>query len=164
VLPFRNHALEVWPADRTKQVDTSPLNMVEVQEAGFDAGNERLQSPLALEQGPIPEILTVDLQRVEAHEVRPLTAEQQGVELRAAVPVEADNFAVEDCLVGTHRMRKFFSELRELIDVTSARHEFTAMASDDGERSEAIVLELEHELLVVKRLGDSHQGHGVQGR
>jgi hypothetical protein len=96
--------------------------------------------------------------------MRPLTTEQQRVELRATIPVEADNLAVEDGLLGPYCMCEFLGELRELVDMTLPGHQLAVMAADERERSETIVLELKQELLVIKRFGDAHQRHRVQGR
>jgi len=48
--------------------------------------------------------------------------------------------------------------------VTPPGDQFAMVAADDCERSEPIVLQLEHELFMIERLGDAHERHRVEGR
>jgi len=62
---------------------------------------------------------------------------------------------------GANGVREFRGQQRELRELLAvAGHEPTEMAIDDGERAEAVVLQLEEPVAMVKRCLDAHERHG----
>ena len=93
--------------------------------------------------------------------MRPVGAEQQFVEVGAAVRWQTADLAVQDAIVRTHRVRDFLDELRPMLErAATARDELAAVAAQDRQRAEAIELGLEEEVGMIEPLRDPEEPQG----
>ena len=121
--PFCDNPFEIALADFPKQIDTTPVDVIQISQPGHHPGHDGPEPSLALSERPGAKVFPVNRQRVERDEVRPVAPEQQAVECRATVRRQADDLAVEHCVSCPDAMGEFLTELRELlVDVPSPGH------------------------------------------
>jgi hypothetical protein len=101
LLPLGDNAFEVVFARQPEQPLAIPLNMVAVKQSLTPLRHNRTQPELALDQRQVPQVLPIQQQQVESVKAGLATPEQQDFELRFAMAVEGNNFAVEDRRPGT---------------------------------------------------------------
>src|SRR5439155_7175096 len=72
--------------------------------------------------------------------------------------------AVEDDVTHAHRLTDFFAELRPLLElVPLAGDESGAVSLDNGESTEAVMLQLKEPVRMVERLSQAKQRHWTPG-
>ena len=103
-------------AGHTKESTAALLEMIEVAQARLDGRHNAEQSALAFQERQARQGLAIDAQDIERIEVRPLAAKQQLVELRAAVGLQAADFAIEHCGVRADGVGDFPGELRHCVN------------------------------------------------
>jgi hypothetical protein len=159
--PLRDDALQVERTRGAKQVAAPSGEVIDVEQARFDPRHQPAQDPLPLEERPILHVVALDRQHVERVEGRPGAAEEQRIEVAAAIRVETHELAIEHCIMRANAVGDFS---RELIparqDVPAARDEPALMPFDDRERAEAIVLDFVQLVGMVERLGNPDERHG----
>ena len=111
----RGHdAFEIRQASDHEQIRAALVNVIETQQAALNSGHDAPQATLPLEQRQCREIFALDTERIEGVEVRSLAAEQQLVEMRPAVRLQAADLAIEHGRVRAHGVGDFLGELRPL--------------------------------------------------
>jgi len=105
----------------------------------LNAGHDHLQPRLALDQRKLPQITAVQHQDIERAENRPVSAEQQLVEVRPAGVVEADDFAVEHRGFTPDCVREFDVEVWPVLKrVAVPRHQGALVPIDVRRRAKPI--------------------------
>ena len=99
--PLADDAFQIAIASDAKQIASALRNMIEVEHAAFNLRHDPQQFAFAVEQRERSNVATVDAQQIERVEVRPLSAEQQIIEIAAAVRAETADLAVKDRVVRT---------------------------------------------------------------
>jgi hypothetical protein len=166
VAPLGDDALKVAGACRSEQVHAAGAQIVDVEQSGLNSRHDAAQAPLALGERTIAEILAIDREHVERVEARPVAAEQQFVEVAAAVAIEADDLAVEDARHRPNAVRNFRFENPELTeDVAAARDQAAQMSVDVRKRAEAVMFQLEQPIRMIEGLWNPNERHRpVSGR
>lgn len=158
--PFRDDPLQIIRAHRRKQLGAAAYDVIVVDQPRVYPRHDGSQSPLPFEQRAFSQILAVDREHVERHEVRPVPAEEQAVEHRAAIGRQANDLSIEHARLGTHRVRDFVVQhWKLLVDVPTTRHERALITIDLRERPEAVVFQLENPITVVERAANADQRH-----
>ena len=135
------------------------LNVIELQQPGFDRRHDTQQPALALDQRQADEIFASDAQYIERIEVWPLAPKEQLVEVRAAIRLQTANLPVEHG--GPDRVRDLLREPRLLLEcVAITGDELAAMAAHMRERAEPVHLRLEDPIGMIERLGDPEEPPG----
>ena len=151
VLPLRHDALEIPSACLAKQADASPFDVIDIEQSRLNPRHDAPQSALALHQRQRAKILPIDREQIEREEVRPIAAEQQVVEVRPAVPIEADDFAVQHGIERANAVRDLRLEDPVLGEhVPAARDQSTEMALDMRERAESVVLDFVQTIAMIE--------------
>ena len=99
MLPLRNNAFQVTSADFPEQVDTAALDVVHVEQPRIPTRDDPPENALALDQWQMAQIAAVEIRHVEGVEIRLVAAVEESIKLRPAVSIEAEDFAIQDCLV-----------------------------------------------------------------
>jgi hypothetical protein len=90
-----------------------------------------LRPPLAFDQRQLSQVLAIQPQQIEHHEVRPRALERQRIEPRLSVRAEAHDFAIENCIVTAYRACEFSAQVRPVRErVAVAGDELRVMAVD----------------------------------
>jgi len=122
--------------------------------------HDAAQTTLALDERQRTEVLTVDGQRIEGHEVRPLVTKHQIVELGAGVCRQGDNLVIDHARHRAHRVGNFCFEHRPLlVDVPAPGDERALMALDVRQCAKPVVFQFEHPVGMVERVRDPDQRH-----
>jgi hypothetical protein len=137
-------AFEVAFAGDARRIAPALLDVLEIQPTAVDRRHGTQQPALALEQRQARQIVAIDTEDIEGLEVEPLATDQQVLEMRAAVRLQAADLSVEHSGVRADGVREFLHELRPLLErVAIAKDELAPMAADVGQRPGAVELRLE---------------------
>lgn len=104
-------------------------------------------------------------QQIECEEIRLTTTEQEIIELRSAVFIEAHDLAIEQHRLALHRIGDVLSQAvkaRERVAV--ARYEAAGTVLDIGQSAKAAVLELKDPVWMADGLAEARQAPGFNGR
>jgi hypothetical protein len=120
-----------------------------------------MQATFPLDQWQAAQVVAVQPQQFEGIEDGLAFAGHQLVELADAMFIEADNFAIQDGILYRYFSERFLQrhERFELVAVAGDQLAFTGL--DEGDRAEAVVLQLEQILWIVERICHAGKAHGL---
>lgn len=161
--PLCHDAFKIVLARQLKELRTALVDMIDVPHRRFDRRPHAEQAALSHEQGQCSQVSPIERERIEGAEMGRPTAEHQGVEVGSSVTIEADNLTVQDGGPGTDRPSNLTIHIRPLLQLVAvAAHQAALTILDVRERAKAVQLQLENEILVVKRPRDAQQRHGME--
>ena len=116
----------------------------------------------ALYQRKLSQITTVEVQQIEGVENWGAATEEKFIEDAPAFRVQADQFAVDHRILYFQLGEIFPQALETFVRVSLPRDEFAVAIPDMRQCAEAIVLQLEKEIRVVKWSSDEAELRGVE--
>ena len=74
------------------------------------------QSPLAFNERTVSQVFPVNSQQLEGIEERPVSPEQQVLEVAPPAPIEAHDLPVDHRVMSLDRVCEFFTQLRPVLE------------------------------------------------
>ena len=151
---FGNDALEVARTDQLEQALALSLNVVHVHQEGAAIRHDTPQQLLTLDELSLAQVLAVEMQQVESAKPRRTAAEEQLVELRVALIVQAGDLAVYNRMPGLQEQLNAGAEVLETGEsVAVPRYQSHPGRIAICERAKAVVLNFEQPVRMGERLG-----------
>jgi hypothetical protein len=110
----------------------------------------------------LPQIAAVQVQQIERVKCWTATTKKQFVEDTPAFRIQADEFAINHCVLHFQLCEIVAQVLETFVRVSLPRDQFALSIPDVRQRSETVVLQLEEKIIVVEWGSDEAELRGVE--